>query len=136
MALDPAALIGTWRLVSCESRNAAGEVRYPYGERPAGYLTYTPDGFMFGTLSARDRRPFASDGPIRGTPDEWATAGREYLAYCGRYSIHGDTVTHHVELSLFPNWIGGDQQRFVHLDGDRLTISTPTSATLVWERAT
>jgi hypothetical protein len=34
------------------------------------------------------------------------------VAYAGRYSFLGDHVIHHVELSLFPNWVGSDQERF------------------------
>jgi hypothetical protein len=63
-------------------------------------------------------------------------------AYGGRYSFHGDRVIHHVELSLFPNWVGTDQQRWVELAGDRLTLSasplllagTQQVPRLVWER--
>jgi hypothetical protein len=45
------------------------------------------------------------------------------MAYAGRYSFSGDRVIHHVELSLFPNWVGTDQQRSVELSGDRLILS-------------
>ena len=53
-----------------------------------------------------------------------------------------DRVIHHVELSLFPNWVGSDQQRWVELAGDRLTLSAsplllagkPQVPRLVWER--
>jgi hypothetical protein len=41
------------------------------------------------------------------------------VAYAGRYSLHGDRVVHHVELSLFPNWVGTDQMRSVEGTGDR-----------------
>ena len=51
-------------------------------------------------------------------------------------------MVHHVELSLFPNWIGGDQERLVDLRGSRLTLSTrplllrgiQQSAHQIWER--
>jgi Lipocalin-like domain len=54
----------------------------------------------------------------------------------------GDRVVHHVELSLFPNWVGSDQQRWVGLAGDRLTLrASPLLLAgkrqvprLVWER--
>jgi Lipocalin-like domain len=36
----------------------------------------------------------------------------------------GDTVLHHVELSLFPNWVGVTQERLVKISGDQLTLST------------
>jgi hypothetical protein len=60
----------------------------------------------------------------------------------GRYSFHGDRVEHHVELSLFPNWAGGNQERSVELTGDRLTLSArplllagkQQVPRLVWER--
>jgi hypothetical protein len=47
-----------------------------------------------------------------------------------------------VELSLFPNWVGSDQQRWVELTGDRLTLrASPLLLAgkqqvprLVWER--
>jgi hypothetical protein len=47
----------------------------------------------------------------------------DFVAYAGRYSFHGDRVVHHVELSLFPSWVGSDQERWVELAGDRLTLS-------------
>ena len=46
------------------------------------------------------------------------------MSYCGRYEFRGDTVIHRVELSLFPNWIGGYQERLVDLRENRLTLST------------
>jgi hypothetical protein len=65
-----------------------------------------------------------------------------FVAYAGRYSFSGDRVVHHVELSLFPNWVGSDQQRSVELAGDRLILSArplllagkPQVPRLVWER--
>ena len=79
---------------------------------------------------------------MSGTPEEWTAAARSYVTYCGRYDVTADAVSHHVELSLFPNWVGRDQLRFVELDGDQLTLTTPpvqaggqTVNRLVWERA-
>jgi hypothetical protein len=65
-----------------------------------------------------------------------------FVAYTGRYSFDGDRVVHHVELSLFPNWVGSDQERSVELAGDRLTLSASPLLLagqqqvprLVWER--
>jgi hypothetical protein len=63
----------------------------------------------------------------------WPT-GRLYAPYA---------VIHHVQLSLFPNWVGVDQERLVDVTANRLTLSTrPTlfdgiqqTARVVWERA-
>jgi hypothetical protein len=40
-----------------------------------------------------------------------------FVACTGRYTFHGDPVVHNVELSLFPNWVGSDQERSVQLAG-------------------
>jgi hypothetical protein len=65
------------------------------------------------------------------------------MAYCGRHEVRGDQVVHHIEQSLFPNWLGTNQQRFIKLDGNRLTLTTdpavtkqPFVARTVWESAT
>lgn len=67
---------------------------------------------------------------------------RDYFAYCGTYELRNGGVVHRVELSLMPNWIGGELVRLVAFDGERVTLSTPPTpvagrqqiATLVWER--
>jgi hypothetical protein len=33
-------------------------------------------------------------------------------------------VLHHVELSLFPNWVGATEERLVKISWDQLTLST------------
>ncbi len=74
-------------------------------------------------ISRTGRARFAAGDLLSGTTEEKARAGEGFVAYAGRYSFHGDHVVHHVELSLFPNWVGTDQQRTVELAGDRLTLS-------------
>lgn len=45
---------------------------------------------------------------------------KHFIAYCGRYEENEEnaTVTHTVEVALFPNWIGVNQVRMVEFDGD------------------
>jgi Lipocalin-like domain len=94
------------------------------------------------TISRRGRAGFAAGDLLGGTTEEKAPVVEGYVAYAGRYSFHGDRVIHHVELSLFPNWVGTDQQRSVELSGDRLILSasplllagTQQVPRLVWER--
>jgi hypothetical protein len=112
---DP--LVGAWRLVSWENRAADGQVTYPVGTDALGYLLYSPDGCFSVTISRRDRAGFAAGDLLSGTSEEQARAVEGVVAYAGRYSLHGDLVIHHVELSLFPNWVGSDQQRWVELAG-------------------
>jgi len=44
-------------------------------------------------------------------------AADSYIAYFGRYEVKQDRVTPHLEASLFPNWVGTDQERFYRFDG-------------------
>ncbi len=140
MADNP--LVGTWRLVSFEVRGADGRVRFPYGRDAAGYIMYGADGFMSVQFGPADRPRFADDDFGGKSDGEWAAIARGYTSYCGRYELRGDRVLHHVELSLFPNWVGQTQERFLSLDGDRVTLRTPPfrvrgeerTGVLVWER--
>ena len=51
-------------------------------------------------------------------------AADSYIAYFGRYEVKQDRVTPYLETSLFPNWVGTDQERFYRFDGNRLTLRT------------
>jgi hypothetical protein len=136
-------LIGTWRLVSWENRSAVdGQVSYPLGKDAVGYIMYNEDGYMFVAIMGPNRPKFAAEDLLSGTTQEEAQAEETYVSYCGRYELDGETVVHHVELSLFPNWVGVDQKRLVEVRGNRLTLSThpillggiQQSAHLIWER--
>src|SRR6185437_5894885 len=115
-------LLGTWRLVSFEIENPEGEVSRPFGENAAGYLMYSADGYMAVSIMPLDRPNFLSSTLDAGKPEEKIGAFDTYTSYCGTYEIRGDTVVHHIELCLFPNWSGADQHRQFELSGDRLTL--------------
>lgn len=132
---------GAWRLVSVETRREDGEL-FRRGER-TGYLLYTDDGYV-SVAFMKEGRPIFASGDIRGgTVEEKVAAVEGYVSYCGRYEVVEDTVTHHIEVSLFPNWVGVRQKRAYKFDGDRLTLSTPLmlvggrqlSTHVIWERA-
>jgi hypothetical protein len=135
-------LVGAWRLISWENHAADGRVTYPMGTDAVGYLTYTADGRCSVMISRAGRAVFAGNDLLSATAEEKARAVEGFVAYAGRYTFHGDRVVHHVELSLFPNWVGSDQERFVELSEDQLTLSAnPLLLTgrqhvphLLWER--
>jgi hypothetical protein len=91
-----------------------------------------------------DRPKFASNNVVAGTPEEIKAAFEGYVSYCGSYEVNeqGGFVTHRVELSWFPNWLGTEQKRFFEFAGDRLTLKTPPLTgyggaqvhRLIWER--
>ena len=141
MALN--SLIGTWRLVSWENRNEVGDFDYPFGRDAFGYITYTKSGFMFVAIMTSNRPHFSSDDILEGgSIEEKALAAETYLTYCGTYKIMENRIIHQIEMSMFPNWSGIDQERFFVLKGDKLILSTPLlilggkkqTTHLVWER--
>ena len=116
--------IGTWKLVSFEMRSD-DQVTYPLGKDPVGYLIYSHEGYMAASLMASKRQRFSSVDILKATTEEIIAAYGTYVAYCGKYEVTEDKVTHLVEVSLFPNWVGGKQERFYKLEGDELILSTP-----------
>jgi hypothetical protein len=135
-------LVGTWRLVSFAVQDEDGRVEHPFGHAPVGFITYTEDGHMAVQFGRSERPRLAAGDWVAAALSEVAAAARDYFAYCGTYEYRDGTVVHRIELSLMPNWIGGEQVRQVALDGDTVTLSTPPTpvggrqqrATLVWRK--
>ena len=136
-------LYGTWKLVSFTQRFVAtDETIDVFGRNPKGFLSYSRDGRMNAIL-VKDVRPKQADMAQATTEDKVQLFSSMY-AYAGTFTVDGNTVTHHVDISWNENWTGTDQVRNVRLDGERLYISTnPQSngidgriivAELVWEK--
>ena len=106
-------VIGTWRIVSTEVRGEDSQVTYPDGRDPQGYLIYTPEGYFSINIMRSDRSWYAPDDFRGGTIEEKAMAAETFVSYSGTYTLGEGTVTHHIVTSLFPNWVGTDQQRFI-----------------------
>jgi hypothetical protein len=133
--------VGAWKLISFERRTTAGgEVTYPMGQNPVGRLTYDALGRMSAQIMRPDRPKFqAGDAARTGTAEEKIAAFDGYTAYYGTYTVNESerVVTHHVEASLYPNWVGTDQRRPYEFVGDQLTLHVVNGAAeskLVWER--
>lgn len=136
--------MGTWKLVTSEFHTSDGTVIYPLGEKAVGILIYDSGGRFAAQLMRLDRPKFASGDMRGGTPEEIKAAVDGYVAYSGTYEVDDKkgTVVHHVEASLFPNWLGQDQIRFFEFSDDLLTLKTSPilsggkdmTGVLVWKR--
>ena len=134
-------LIGTWKLSSFELRESGGKVRHLGG---AGLLIYDEHGYMSAQLMRLGRPKFKSGDQLRGTPEEIKSAFEKFVSYYGTYEVNikKSTVVHHIKASLFPNWVATDQERFLKLSGNKLTLSTPpmklrgkeSVSVFTWER--
>jgi hypothetical protein len=131
-------LVGTWKLVSASSTTADGERSEPYGHEPVGFLTYG-DGRVTALISYGERKPLSVGG---GTVEEQAEAFKTFLAYAGRYTLNGDKVIHHVEISSIQNYVDKDLIRSVKFQGDQIVLMTPPTRVngkvqtieLTWQR--
>jgi len=143
-AAQQASVVGTWKLVSYDTRTAAGVTSYPLGQDLAGLAIYLPNGRVSIQFMRRDRPAFKSGDAWRGTLEEERAAFEGFFGYAGRYTIDAarSTVTHHLEIASAPNYVGIDLVRTFSMSGNRLTLRTPerqlagqtSTSTLVWER--
>ena len=132
-------LVGTWKLLSASSTTSKGERNdTPYGEGPTGFLTYTDAGRVTSVISYGGRKLLS----VGATPEQQAEAFNTFLAYTGRYTLSGDKVTHHIEVSSIQNYVCKDLVRNIKFQGDRIILTTPPtlvngkiqSIELVWQR--
>ena len=136
-------LVGSWKLISFHSQDSSGRIVYPFGKDASGRLIYEPNGRMAVQLMDSNRPLFASSDPLVTSETEVRAAFGGYTAYYGTYSVNPDkqTIVHHIETALLPNWAGTDQERNFEFDGKYLTLKGPLvlggvkgSVSLVWER--
>jgi hypothetical protein len=140
VALGP--LLGTWKLQTFTTTyQESGERLEPYGARPHGRLHYGTDGRMYAIIAHATRKlPVA----LVLTAAERLEQFDGFAAYAGRYSIDGDRVSHHVDISWNEAWTGTTQVRRFKIEGNLLHIrSFPepdfldglvTSSELTWIR--
>jgi hypothetical protein len=137
-------MIGSWRLISYETVTSEGMKSLPLGTNIDGLAIYLPNGRVSIQFMRRDRPKFASGDAWRGTLEEERAAFEGFFGYAGRYTIDAarSTVTHHIEISAAPNYVGTAVVRTFSVEGNRLTLRTPqrqlagqtSASTLVWER--
>jgi Lipocalin-like domain len=79
---------------------------------------------MSATLGDSARLPVPAGDPQSGTDRDYEKIARHFIAYAGPFSADpgNGTVTHHIDVSLYPNWQGHDQVRRVTIEARRLSI--------------
>jgi hypothetical protein len=134
-------LVGFWKLISFECRDADGEL-LSSNPGQTGFIVYTASGHVMVHLMQPYRRRNVGATP---TPAETLATYRSYVSYFGPYSVDeaGGFVVHHLDASFNSAVPGTDFQRFFELSGRRLTLKAPVTkdavgrevhATIVWER--
>lgn len=135
-------LLGTWKLQSYTTEyEDTGQKVESFGGHPSGYLSYGADCRMYGIVVREGRKPPAE---VVATDTEKIELFNGMGAYAGTYTIEGDKVSHHVDISWIESWTGSTQVRQFKIEGNSLRIhSVPardpldgrvSSATLVWTK--
>ncbi|HJU41295.1 MAG TPA: lipocalin-like domain-containing protein [Vicinamibacterales bacterium] len=129
---------GAWELVSFENIAADGS-RRP-GNYDRGQITYDASGRMSAQLMNSANK--ADQSPQ--TDEARAAAYRRYLGYYGPFVVDEakGVITHIVEGSSNPSWIGSRQVRYYQFSADyqQLTLqvrdaSGRVTGSLLWKRS-
>ena len=135
-------LIGFWKLISLERRNAKGELSIT-NPGMTGFLVYTASGHVMVHMMDPYRRRNTGEAP---TPEETMATYRTYTSYFGPYTVNesGGYVVHHLTAAFNSGAEGTDFQRFIEFSGRRLVLKPPVTkdssgggpvqTSLVWER--
>jgi hypothetical protein len=113
-----------------------------YGLNPTGFLTYTADGRMMAIIANGGRKPLSVPDRVSAPAEERAEAFATMVAYAGRYTLSGDKVIHHIEVTDVQNFVGIDAVRtIVKVEDKRVTLlaalfkgGLQVTEELVWER--
>lgn len=118
---------GVWKLQSFLMSTKSGLVKFsPLGKNPNGTLIYTENGCMSVHLSKQNRKHFSSQYAMLGIGKkaEVNDTIRNYVAYCGTFSLEGDTIHHKIDSHIIPNELGKDYIRYYKFENDRLILDT------------
>ena len=85
------------------------------GERPNGYLVFTPEKRILGLLTGERRK--TSD-----TDDDRVAAFWSRVAYSGIYRVESDKWVMKIDVAWNESWTGAEQIRFFKIEGDKLTV--------------
>jgi hypothetical protein len=101
-------LVGTWTLLSAVREEIPSGTRTDlFGKGPHGFINYSPGGRMIALITRSDRK-----GPNgRASAAEAESLFRSMLSYAGPYTIEGNEVTHHVDISWNESFTGSQQKR-------------------------
>ncbi len=136
-------VVGTWKLLSAKSTSLKGDVDpYAFGKTPSGYMTFTAEGRMSLIMADDSRKPLSVLDRVAAPTEERAQAFATFVAYAGRYTLTGDHLVYHVEVSSIQNWVGTDLTRIIAFKGNQLSTRTLTTVKggvqqvieLTWER--
>jgi hypothetical protein len=136
--ITEAELIGAWNAAGQDRLGPDGRVTGAVGAGAPGRIIYTAEHQLM-VIS------ITSDDLARAPAEQLDEAARAAIAsactaYAGRWELVGERLLHHIDIAIFPAWMGTTRVRFPSLAGDLLTLTTLPEADgsvtrIYWRRA-
>jgi hypothetical protein len=122
-------LTGSWQLLEAKFVTPDGSTHMLWGPSPVGLAIFAPSGDFAAHVMRAGRGRFEGDRP---TAAEKQQAYDDYFSYFGhilRFDAAGHTMVSRVWGASNPNWIGGDQIRYLDIEThDHIVFRTPPLA--------
>ena len=131
--------VGTWKLISIETRGADGAIvpgpNPVGGVNPTGTVMYDAAGHVSLQIMPSGR-PASLNILQPLSPEQAKEALFGYIAYYGTYTLDERTRTMHIHFdgSLNPSMVGTNGERYYEFNGDRMKFRAGANTTLSWER--
>lgn len=113
----PSDIVGVWRLLTCEfyEPSSSTNVVQPLGPSPSGRFVITHGSYTSCIITSPEASAPIATSWVQASPEEIARVARTMTAYCGPYRAWEENnetfFATNVEISLHPEWIGGEQVR-------------------------
>jgi hypothetical protein len=118
-------ILGAWKVETLKV-TSGGEVTYPLGQHPSGFVTMTPERMWLLFVDSARKAPAS---PTL-TDAEAVAMMKSQVAWTGKYTVGDETsdgikITAHVDAASSQAIVGTDRVYFVRVDGDRMTFKSP-----------
>ena len=96
-------IVGTWMLVSAETRNKDGSTEHTFGANPNGMAIFEANGRYTQIYLAASLPKFTSGNRLTGSPDENKAVVQGSNAHYGTWSVDegAHTFVQHIDASIY-----------------------------------
>jgi hypothetical protein len=118
-------ILGTWTVDTLKA-TSGGDITYPLGEHPSGFVTMTPERIWLLFVDSSRKAPAS---PTL-TDAEAIAMMKSQVAWTGKYTVGEQTsdgikIIAHVDTASSQAIVGNDRVYFVRVEGDKVTFRSP-----------
>ena len=124
-ATDRGGILGAWKVKTLKVVSG-GELTYPLGEHPGGFVTMTPERMWLLFVDSARKTPASTTL----TDAEAVAMMKSHVSWTGKYTVGEQTsdgvkITARVDAASSQAIVGTDRLYFVRVDGDKITFKSP-----------